>query len=123
MHYKKAIAVYQTTTNTTTPVMESIIVLLKEMSRLLENQTPDPETLAKIQDILFEIMSVTNRRTEEGQRLFLFYVHLNQLLVDVQLHNTYELIPQVRGHIDRLAEAWADAQLVQRQARLQSGNL
>lgn len=132
MYIKRAIEVYQTTASTTTPTIDSIIQLLNEMSSLLsETQAttervanPDvTEPLKKLQYVLFELMGVVDHRSEEGKRLVLQYVVINQSLLTVQLHKYYELLPEIREQIDQLAEAWREARRNQRRERFTTNSL
>lgn len=132
MYIKRAIEVYQTTASTTTPTIDSIIQLLNEMSSLLlETQAatelvanPDvSEPLKKLQYVLFELMGVVDHRSEEGKRLVLQYVVINQGLLTVQLHKYYELLPEIREQIDQLAEAWSEARQNQRRERFTTNGL
>ncbi|WP_153732414.1 flagellar protein FliS [Sporosarcina obsidiansis] len=126
MYVKRAIEVYQTTASTTTPTIDSIIQLLSEMSNLLvETQAttervanPDvSEPLKKLQYVLFELMGVVDHRSEEGKRLVLQYVVINQSLLTVQLHKRYELLPEIREQVEQLLEAWSSARQNQRRQR------
>ncbi|MDV6377002.1 flagellar protein FliS [Sporosarcina sp. GW1-11] len=126
MYLKRAIEVYQTTASATTPMMDTIIELLNEMSHLLgetqatierQKSSDVSESLRKLQQVLFELIGVVDQQTEEGKRLVLLYVILNQNLVTVQLYKRYELLQDVQVQVDQLAEAWTAARQQQRRHR------
>ncbi|ARK25503.1 hypothetical protein SporoP37_13105 [Sporosarcina sp. P37] len=132
MYTKRAIEVYQATAVTTTPMIDTMIELLNEMSNVLadaesevERQTdPDiSEPMKKLQYALFELMAVIDHGTEEGERLFLLYIALNQALVTVQLHRSYDLLPDIQLKVKQLSEAWTAARRNQRLQRIQSDKL
>ncbi|GKV64877.1 MULTISPECIES: flagellar protein FliS [unclassified Sporosarcina] len=126
MYVKRAIEVYQNTASTTTPTIDLIVQLLNEMGSLLADiqtateQVANPdvaEPLKKLQYVLFELMGVVDHRSEEGKRLLLNYVVINQSLVAVQLHKQFELLPDIRRQIDQLEDAWSEASHNQRNKR------
>lgn len=121
MSIKRAILAYKTTASATTPAIDTMIELLNEMSSLLGNmanaQEPDKETLKNLQHALFELMAAVDQRTEEGKRLVLLYIFLNQQLINVQLYGQIELLEEVQLHIDQLGEAWTEARTNQRRQR------
>ncbi|AXH98409.1 hypothetical protein DV702_01015 [Sporosarcina sp. PTS2304] len=132
MYLKRAIEVYQTTASATTPMIDSIIQLLSEMSDLLvdvqamieRGESSDvSDSLKKLQQVLFELIGVVDHQSEEGKRLVLLYVMLNQHLVTVQLHKRYELLPSIQLHVQQLAEAWISARQQQRRQRFTTDTL
>lgn len=118
MSIRRAIDAYKITASATTPVIDTIIELLQEMSRLLQELSempePDKELLKKLQQALFDLMGAVDQQTAEGKRLVLLYVYLNQQLIAVQLYGRAELLGEVKHHIDQLAEAWKEARTSQR---------
>lgn len=118
MSIRRAINAYKTTASATTPVIDTKIELLQEMSRLLnelsEMPEPDKELLKKLQQALFDLMGAVDQQTAEGKRLVLLYVYLNQQLIAVQLYGRAELLSDVKYHIDQLAEAWKEVRTNQR---------
>ena len=129
MYLKRAIDAYQTTVSTTTPMLDTMIELLDEMGNVLQSMQNEikqqenielSDSLKKLQYALFELMAVVDHQTEEGERLFLLYVSLNQTLVAVQLHKQYELLPEIREQVKGLAEAWTEARQNQRLQRYQT---
>ena len=126
MYLKRAITAYQTTVSTTTPMLDTMIELLNEMSNVLQvaqneiEQQPVVEisdSLKKLQYALFELMAVVDHETAEGERLFLLYISLNQTLVTVQLHKRYELLKDIHEQVNLLSEAWTEVQQNQRMQR------
>ncbi|WP_301108989.1 flagellar protein FliS [Sporosarcina sp.] len=126
MYVKRAIEVYQNTASTTMPTIDAIVQLLNEMGNLLADTQAETERVAnpavseplkKLQYVLFELMGVVDHRSEEGKRLLLNYVVINQSLVTVQLHKQYELLPEIRRQVDQLANAWSEARHNQRNRR------
>lgn len=129
MYVKRAITAYQTTVSTTTPMLDTMIELLNEMGNVLQSmqneikQQPTIELsdpLKKLQYALFELMAVVDHQTEEGERLFLLYVLLNQTLVSVQLYKRYELLPEIYEQVNLLSEAWTEVRQHQRLQRYQT---
>ena len=47
-------------------------------------------SLSKAQDLLFELMTTTDRQTEEGERLVTFYAYLNQCLVEIRISGAHQ---------------------------------
>lgn len=132
MYLKRAIEVYQNTVSTTTPMIDTMIELLNEMSNVLVDIQQEIEqkessyvsdSLRNLQYALFELMAVINHDTEEGERLFLLYVSLNQTLVTVQLHKRYELLPDIHEQVELLSEAWTEVRQNQRRQRYTTDTL
>lgn len=129
MYLKRAINAYQATASATTPVLDTMIEVLNEMGDVLRvAQTGIPpaeiaDSLRNLQYALFELMAVVDRGTEEGERLFLLYISLNQTLVTVQLYKRYELLPGIEAHVSMLAESWEDVRRNQRLQRYAGGKI
>lgn len=132
MYVKRVIKAYQTSVNTTTPMLDTMIELFNEMSNVLsglqqtigqQDNERTSESLKNLQYALFELMAVINHDTEEGERLFLVYVSLNQTLVTVQLHKRYELLSDVHQQVELLAEAWTEVRQNQRRHRYTTNKL
>lgn len=120
MDLRRATQIYKQTTISTTSATEGVIIILKEIQKKLhqcllafQQQQLDMyhEPLADAQHLLFELMATIDRHTDEGQRLFLFYVYLNQCLVEVQLVKKEARLQEVQAHIETLIEAWEYSKL------------
>ncbi|QTD41170.1 flagellar protein FliS [Sporosarcina sp. Te-1] len=126
MNVNRAMKIYKETHASTIPTMEYIILLLKETIkniRFCQQAASWDEvqaTLSKTQDLLFELMASADRSTEEGERLFTFYVYLNQLIVDVQIQKSTDRLTAVEVFAEQLIEAWEEAQQRTRQRNFTS---
>ncbi|MBB4823612.1 flagellin-specific chaperone FliS [Sporosarcina luteola] len=126
MNVNRAIKIYRETHASTIPTMEYIILLLKETTkniRFCQQATSWEDTqatLLRTQEFLFELMATADRRTEEGERLFTFYVYLNQLIVDVQIQKSTDRLAAVEVFVEQLIEAWEEAQTKTRQQKFTS---
>lgn len=116
MNLNRAMKIYRETHASTIPTMEYILLLLKGTIKNIRfcQQSNEWEeiqaTLSNTQDLLFELMASADRNIEEGERLFTFYVYLNQLLVDVQIQKSTERLTVVEVFAEQLLEAWEEAQ-------------
>lgn len=129
MNYKKVSEIYRQTNAATISVVEYVRLLLSEVlsnMQLYENSegTEDVHTrnriLSKAQELLLELMSTTNRKSEEGERLFTFYGHLNQCIIELRLNESIEMKAHINEQLGHLIDAWQEAQQTSRLQKYQT---
>ena len=118
MDVKKAAERYQQTNYATLSTIEYVLLVLNECLRYvrlseLAIRAEDREELyahiAKTQQLLFELMTVTSPHSAEAKRLSIFYAYLNQCLVEVRLDKELETLKVVAQHLEELIESWVFA--------------
>ncbi len=117
MQFDKVTQIYKKTGLSTMSMREYVILLLKECLvavQKYESTSPEEqnEVIHQAQKVLFELMSITDQKHEKGSRLFEFYVHLNQCLVDVRIHQNTERLQLVERYLTEMIASWENAKSV-----------
>ena len=123
MDLKKAMKVYEKTNLSTMPMIGYVLLLLNEClynvrncgNAVVENEGAQRnESVSKAQKLLFELMSVTDRRTTEGERLFTYYAYLNQCLVEVRINESDLHLKQIEQALLEMIASWEVARPIDR---------
>ena len=118
MDMKKAMRVYEETNLSTMPMIGYVLLLLNEClynvqncgNAVEENEVDQRnESVSKAQKLLFELMTVTDRRTVKGERLFTYYAYLNQCLVEVRINESDEHLIQIEQALLEMIASWEAA--------------
>ena len=108
MDLKKVTRLYKETNLSTMSMTKYVLLLTKECLYHVRNYEGN-NSVTKAQKILFELMTVTDRRTTEGERLFTFYTYLNQCLVEVRVNGSKQHLKQVEQYLQEMIASWEDA--------------
>lgn len=115
MNYEKATQVYKDINENTITNVEFVLIVLKGIRKSLQkayalqsDKASYKKEIKRIQALLFELMAVSNRRTEEGERLFSLYVYLNQLSLVVEKQYDGQLLMEFEYYFQQMEEAWSD---------------
>jgi len=123
MNYKRATKIYQDNNISTIPIIEYVLLLLKEVLKNvqlydemfdLEDDFSRNKVVSKAQDLLFELMATTDRNSVEGERLLSFYAHLNQCLVELRIAENSNLQTHVKLQLEELIDSWEEAKQTSR---------
>ena len=111
MDYKKATQIYKETNLATMSMSNYVLLLLKEclvMVRLYgeSDVNEQNEHILKAQKIVFELMTITNRKSAEGNRLFTFYMHINQCLIEVRITKSEKYLKKVEEYLLEMINSW-----------------
>ena len=115
--------VYEATNLSTMPMIGYVLLLLNEClynvrkcgNAVEENEIDQRnKSVSKAQKLLFELMIVTDRRTAEGERLFIYYAYLNQCLVEVRINESDQHLKQIESALLEMIASWEAARPITR---------
>lgn len=112
MQFEEVSKRYRETNLATMPMTDYMLHLLKNALDIVvacqsyEDVVKQREQLMRGQNILFELMAITNQKRQEGKRLFNFYIYLNQCLVKFRIEGDAEQLQQVARYLTELIDAW-----------------
>lgn len=121
----------QTIEATITPVEyiirlhEQLLLGCEQLEQLQESSTKEEryDTLQKLQRLFLELLSMIDRTTEEGQRLFTAYFYCHQQVVEMRLSDTYDAVDVIKREILALLSAWEAYRYKMRKQRGKSGRI
>ncbi len=92
-------------------ITDYVLLLLKECLALVRayseiDAVEQNELKLKMQKIVFDLMSMTNRKSGERTRLFTFYMHINQCLIEVRLTKSKKHLKKVEAYLLEMLESW-----------------
>lgn len=117
MDLEKVTKIYKETNLSTMSMVEYALLLLKECLYYVHNYEENEiseqhELISKAQKLLFELMTITDRRTAEGERLFTFYTYVNQCLVEVRINKSEQHLKLVERYLEEMIASWEDTKPV-----------
>ncbi len=109
VQFERVANLYKETNLLTMSVVEYTLLLLKEcltaVETALENED-NTNNIERAQEVLFELMSVTNQKHVKGRNLFSFYVHVNQMLVEYRIQQDEAQLEKVARYVKEMMAAW-----------------
>lgn len=105
MKFKKVTRIYKEANLSTMSDIAYVLLLLKKCLQVLKNNMGN-ESIEQAQDILFELMMTADRKTVEGERLFTYYVYLNQCLVQFRISPNQAELNRIIRALEELIAAW-----------------
>lgn len=105
MKFKKVTRIYKEANLSTMSDIAYVLLLLKKCLHVLKNNMGN-ESIEQAQDILFELMMTADRKTVEGERLFTYYVYLNQCLVQFRISPNQAELNRIIRALEELVAAW-----------------
>lgn len=117
MQFNQVSQIYKETSLSTMSMREYAILLLKECLTAVQKYAKGSleernESIHQAQEILFELMAITDHKHVKGKRLLEFYVHMNQCLVDERIHKSEDKLRLVECYIVEMIASWEDVKQV-----------
>lgn len=115
---KQAVTAYRKTNATSLPPLTAVCQVLtaidEQLKRSLHHIGQNDERwrdgLLHAQQLIFELMAMTDATSVEGERLLILYIYANQTLVTASLKADAEAVSEVQMIVKTLHRDWQHAQ-------------
>ena len=114
MHANHAVRAYRKMNASTLPPLTAVCQALatideqlnQSIDYLAQNDARYREPLLEAQQLVFELMGMTDTSSQEGERMWTLYIFVNQTLVTASLQGDVDCVIEAQSIVQQLLNDW-----------------